>query len=271
MKIKGGADIDSQQMKAVNNFSKYYKTITNSELLSILDNPGGYQPAAVEAAKNEFLARQLSDAEIKEAKEILRSRHAQKEKQKERVKNIENKIKATGSNLIETLNPIQSGIPSTEKKIRFIVVVFGGLFLYQLLKNLDLHIAIVKDIPGYPFTSMLHVLPLIMLPVALLLFWKRMSIGWTLFTVWVTFTTVVILWSLIQSFLWRPSGIAAFDNVFAAPSTLTFIIQLLFYSGTLYLVCKQDMRNVFQIAENKMIATVLITGAVSFFAVYAIT
>lgn len=256
-------------MEGTNNFSKYYKTISNSELFSILDNPGEYQPAAIEAAQNEFLARQLSDAEIQEAKEILNAKYAQKQKEREKIKKIENTVKATGLNLIETLNPIQSEIPSTEKKIRVIIIVFGGLFLYQLLSDFNLHIAVVKDIPQFPFTSIVYLLPLIILPIALFLLWKRMSIGWTLFTIFLTFSITLILWSLIQSFLWRPSGIAAFDNFLAPPSTLTLIIQLLFHSGILYLVCKADMRNVFSISENNMIGTIVITGVISFFAPYA--
>ena len=38
-------------MSSSNQFSAYYKTITATELLAILDNPGDYQPAAIEAAK----------------------------------------------------------------------------------------------------------------------------------------------------------------------------------------------------------------------------
>ena len=56
-------------MTTSNDFSEYYKTISNSELLTILDNPGDYQTLAVEAAKQEFSYRQLSDEEIQPAKE----------------------------------------------------------------------------------------------------------------------------------------------------------------------------------------------------------
>ena len=55
----------------IENFSDYYKTISNGDLLIILENPGGYQPLAVEPAKSELKNQQLSDFQIQEAKETL--------------------------------------------------------------------------------------------------------------------------------------------------------------------------------------------------------
>ena len=58
-------------MSSSNQFSAYYKTITATELLAILDNPGDYQPAAIEAAKAELESRQLSETAIQEARQPL--------------------------------------------------------------------------------------------------------------------------------------------------------------------------------------------------------
>jgi CRISPR/Cas system-associated protein Csx1 len=85
-------------------FSESYKLISNTELLNILDHPGDYQPLAVEAAKNELLKRQLSETEIKEAREPIIAKQIQKEKQREKTKEIENKLKTAGYTLIDTLN-----------------------------------------------------------------------------------------------------------------------------------------------------------------------
>ena len=64
-----------------NNFSEYYKTISNAELLSILDKPAGYQDVALEAAKKELLNRKLSVEEIKEARQVQFEKQIQKIKQ----------------------------------------------------------------------------------------------------------------------------------------------------------------------------------------------
>jgi len=55
----------------IENFSDYYKTIGNEDLLSSLGSPSGCQPLAVEAAKSELKNQQLSDFQIQEAKEML--------------------------------------------------------------------------------------------------------------------------------------------------------------------------------------------------------
>lgn len=60
------------------NFSEYYKTITNSELLDILEHPENYQLAAIEAAKKEFENRQLSEEEIEKAKQLLLEKNCKK-------------------------------------------------------------------------------------------------------------------------------------------------------------------------------------------------
>lgn len=255
-------------MTTSNDFGKYYKTISNTELLSILENPGDYQAPAVEAAKKEFSDRQLSDKEIKEAKEPLVVRQQEKEKQVEKMKAIEEKVKSTGYKIIETLNPIQTGIPSAEKTIRFIIIVFGGLFLYEFLKDFRTHLAYIKDIPRFPEESILYLFPYLLLPVSLIAFWKRKRIGWVLLTIFVVFSAVAVLWLLIQSFLWKPSGNSFFDSLLSKPPVFTTIIQLIFFTGTLYALCKQSVREIFLISENKMIATISITGVLTFFIVY---
>lgn len=258
-------------MATSNNFSDYYKTIKDTELLSILDNPGDYQPLAVEAAKEEFANRQLSNTEIQEARQPFVAKQAQKEKELEKAKAVENKIKAAGQTFIDTINPIQSDIPPTEKIIRFIVIVFGGIFLYQFFKDFRTHLAYLKDIPRFPLESSLYLLPLILLPVATFTFWKRKTLGWTLLTIFLIYSIVGATWLLFQSFNWKPSGFAGLDNLFPRPSPITYILQLLFLVGTLYVLCKTQIREVFSVDKQRMVATISITGVVTFFLMFAIS
>ena len=258
-------------MTTSNDFIEYYKAISDTELLNILDNPQDYQALAVEAAKKEFVNRQLTDTEIQEARQPLLAKQIQKEKEREKVKEVENKIKSAGDTFIDTINPIQSGIPSTEKTIRLIVIIFGGLFLYSFIKDFRTHLAYVKDISSFPFESIIYLLPLILLPVATIAFWKRKSFGWTLLTIFLTFSAVGAMWLLFQSFSWKPSGLAGLDNLFPRPSPTTYIIQLLFLIGTMYVLCKTSIREVFSIDKQKMAATIGITGFVTFVLMFAIS
>jgi hypothetical protein len=250
-------------------FSEYYKTISNPELVHILENPSDFQVAAVEAAKKEFSDRQLSDDEITEAKQVIAGRKAMQIKQKEKLKDIEVKVKSAGNSLIETLNPIETGIPSIEKTIRIIIVVFACLFLYDLIANFRTHLAYARDISRFPFESAIYILPVVLLPIAIITFWRKKSIGWFLLTLYVTFFVVTIAWALIPSFFSKPSENFLFDQLVAPPSILTLIIQFVFFGGTLYMLCKKNMREIYSISESKMAASIGIAIGLFFFTIYA--
>ena len=252
-------------MATSNNFSEYYKTISNTELLSILDNPDDYQPSAVAAAKEEFAYRQLSDTQIQEARQPLIAKKVQLEKEREKIKLVETKIKAAGHIFFDTINPIQSGIPSTEKTIRLIVIVLGGIFLFTFIKDFQTHLVYVKDFRRFPFESSLYLLPQLLLGVAVFTFWKRKTSGWTLLTIFLTFSAVVALVLLIKALNWKPSGYATLDQLFPKPSPIPHIIQLLFLSGTLYVMCKPAIREVFSVKKQTMVFTIGITVFVTFF------
>lgn len=258
-------------MKTSNNFIEYYKTISDTELLSILDNPQDYQELAVEAAKQEFSNRQLSDTAIQEARQPLLAKQMQNEKEREKVKAVESKIKSAGHTFIDTINPIQPGIPSTEKTIRLIVIIFGGIFLYQFISGFRENLAYIKDIPGFPFESIAILLPQILLPAATIAFWKRKTLGWTLLTIFLTFSAVGALWLFFQSFNRNPSGFAGLDNLIPRLSPTTYIIQLLFSGVTIYVLCKPNIREVYSVDKQKMATTIGITGLVTFFLLMAIS
>ncbi len=243
-------------MAMSNNFSDRYKTYSNIELISILDNQEDYQPLAIEAAKDELNKRQLSETEIREASQLITAKKLQQEKEREKIKAVETKIKAAGNSVIDTLNPVQSGISSTEKTIRFIVIVYGLIFLYQLISDFRAHLAIANNFSLLPVASIAHLLPLILLPVALFTFWNRKTIGWILLTIFVTYATVGEIWWLLEIINWESTYLAYLSP---RPSPLTSIFQLFFFLGTLYAMCKASTRQVFAVDKLKAVATIAIT------------
>jgi hypothetical protein len=252
-------------MPASNHFSDYYKTITTTELLAILDNPRDYQPAAIEAAKAELESRQLSEKALQEARQPLVEKEQLKEAEREKIKVVEEKIKAAGTGFFEAINPIQQGIPSTERMIRQITIVFGVIFLYQLISDFGEHLAYIKDFSSYPLVTILYLFSLVLLPVALLFFWKRKQLGWILLTIYLSFTMVTVLWFMFLTFTRKDSAHVVLDSFYQAPPLTVFIIQLLFYLGSLYIMSRKNIREVYSITDQKMAATISITALISFF------
>jgi hypothetical protein len=243
-----------------NNFIEYYKTISNAELLSILEKPADYQDAAIKAAKKEFSDRKLSVEEIKEARQELFEKQIQKIKQREKEKAVEDKIKKAGQALFDGINPFHSAISSTEKNIRIIIFAFGILFLYQSIIEFKIILLCIKGILGSPLENSFYLLPHLLLPIATFMFWKRKMIGWILLASFVVFSTVITIAMLIQSFLWKPSGFATLDNLFPRPSTTSYIIPLILFIWTLYILCKTNIREAFSVDSQKMYASIAISG-----------
>lgn len=250
-------------MTTSNDFSEYYKSISNTELLSILDNPQDYQPLAVEAAKAEFSNRQLSATAIQEARQPLIVQQIQKEKEREKIKAVETKIKAAGHSFFDTINPIQTGIPSTEKTLRFIVIVFGSIFLYQFIGEFGANMVYIKEIPRFPFASISILFPKVLLLVATIAFWKRKKVGWTLLMVFITFSAVAASWLIHRALNWKPSGNDILDTISPRPALSNYISQLLFLVGTTYVLCKANIREVFSVDKEKMTLTIVLTGLLS--------
>ncbi|MDP4265796.1 MAG: hypothetical protein Q8941_24980 [Bacteroidota bacterium] len=252
-------------MATPNDFSEYYKTLSNAELLSILENSGDYQPAAIEAAKKEFSGRQISDKEISEAKQSLIASRLQKEKQTEKIRVIEDKVKKNVYTIFDSINPVQREAPTAEKIIRSVVIVFSLLFLFLVTQNFKVIPIYIKDISRSPFESVSILLPFVIIPVATILFWKRKAGGWILLIFFVIYSVIDILLSFILEFRLKSSGIPALDRFFPKPSLETYIFPFLFWVAVLYTLCKASIREAFKIDKQIMIITIVTSAIITIF------
>jgi hypothetical protein len=228
-------------------------------LISILENEGAYQPMAVDAAKKEFQERALSIEDIRAAKEMLIAAGNEKKNKKARIKTFENKIRSTGHTVLDTLNPIQSGAPSTKKSIRLILLVLSGMFLFQLVKNFQFYTEYIKDIAKFPLESISQLLPQIILPISLFAFWKRKRSGWILLTGLVTFFAAEKVLSLTVLLSQPSPDLNDFVFIFPRPSPFTYLLPLVFLFGLMYLLYKKGMRNTYKISNQTMGLTICIT------------
>jgi hypothetical protein len=247
-----------------NDFSDYYKTISNAELLSILDNQEGYQPLAIEAAKKEFEKRQLTKQEISEARQPLITKQLEKEKQKNKIRVVENKVRSVRNTLADTLNPVQKDAPTTEKLIRTISIAFIALFLFKIISDFRMLSAMIKDIARFDSSSFLYFLPFVILPLASVTFWMRKTIGWMLSAFFIIYSTIEVIWVFFEDLSWKPTG-TSFDKLFPTTSPGVYIIQMLFLSGMLYIISKANIREVFKINRQRLLATLFMSGLVTVF------
>jgi hypothetical protein len=244
-------------------FNEKFKTYSNTELLRIIDNPDGYQPKAVETAKTIFSDRQLTEEEIKIAKDELEIERQEKLIKEQKKRAVEDKFKNIGKSILDNLNPIQNETPTTEKTIRIISLLFGGLFLFQLYREFGMISFMFTDSSiGWDFSIVLYFLPLVVVPTATVLFYKRKKIGWLLLTMFLTYSAVSAIGLFIFTVNMKPSGFEALDGLFPQTSPTTHIMTFLFFAGTIWVISREKIRTVYKITKQTMILTISITAVI---------
>jgi hypothetical protein len=248
---------------STNPFSQYYKTVSDSELLSILENTEDYQEAAVEAAREELQSRQLPPAQLESLKTQLLEKKEAAELARKKKEDVRQAIKDGSLSVLESLNPIHAELPSAEKILRYIIILWGIFTLISLITDYGLELDALKQFPFHPFLNSLILFPYIILPVSLFYLCKREPLGWTLFVIFLTFSFLSSLLNFGYALTWKPSGIKWMDDVFK-PSLFRPIRQLLMVGGTFYAMCRLQMKELFLIEDKKMWITVGTTAALCF-------
>jgi hypothetical protein len=251
-------------MTTTNRAIEYCKTISDSDLLMMLEFPDEYQPEAVEAARNEIIRRQLTAVEMDAAKEIVQAVKLERQLQQESADAKKARLHSNVQSLFETLNPIQTGTQTTEKTIRFIVLGFSLIFLYHFIVNFRLYWIELKDLLEFRFSAFMTICLEALLPTSIILFWKRKPAGWMLLMTYLTFSVIGEITLLIQAFAWHPWANPGMDRfLFQRPSLSRVFMELLFLIGVVYIISKGNIRDVFAIGKPKMGITIAISVVLS--------
>lgn len=240
-------------------FFEKYKSYSNTKLLRIIDNADDYQPAAVETAKKVLADRQLSDEEIASARNELAVEQQEKLKQEQKKQVVDEKFKT----VIENLNPLTTESLTTDKIIKAITVLYGGILLYQLYKEFDMLRFLFTDSTAvWDFSVVLYYLPLVLLLIGTLLFYKKNKRGWLLLTVYVSYAATSALGLLLYALTAEPLGIPGIDLMFPMPSVAVQFFSLLVYTASLWTLSKAAIREVYGISKQTLLLTIGITALI---------
>jgi len=252
-------------------FTELYKKLSNSALLRIIAESDKYNPTAVETAKTEIESRQLSVQELNQAKYKITEQEEKKKLEIEKRNQRDEKIKNHASTLFDTINPIQNGIQTPEKIIRLTALIFGGLAIYRLYQQFGMLRFMFTDSGAEWDLSMVeYFFPIIILPIAIILFWKRTKIGWILLSIFLTYSAITALGVFLMNLGRQPSGIPALESIFPTVSPIVYIFSLLFFGGFLFLICQIGVRNIYKITKQTMLSTIGLTTIVNLIFIYSI-
>jgi len=233
----------------MNQFSPRYKKLSNADLLKIIDTPADYQPEAIEAANDELIARQLTDDELFAAREENETLRQEALLKSAKTKAWENKAQDLAYTITDTLNPIQSEKPSAPKAILWISILMVLLTLYQLYSQFGLLKYMFTYGSGkWSFAMTMYFFrPLIVAPIAAVLFALREKYGWVLLSgyfIYLAVNTLVLLYLAFKHHT-RPGDAVA--GVLPAVSVDSMVGWAVFNAGCLYFMFKDDVREIYNI------------------------
>jgi hypothetical protein len=232
----------------MNEFTDRYQKMASHELLEIITNAKDYQYSAVETAQKEIDNRELTERELNRAYSIIGIKLKEQQKGVKNRKEKEERLKSRFFKFIDPIHPFKSCIPSFERTIRLIIIVFGIISIYQLISDIDSFLYIIGSIGEEDLSIFIFLIPYLLLPISVYLFWKRKKIGWVLLNLYFVFSLINLVVLMVWAFQYQSSDILGIETLLFPPtSPADYILPILFYVGTIWVMCKKDMRTHFSI------------------------
>lgn len=229
-------------------YARHFTNVPERVLLELVDDPADNDPVAVQAAQDELLKRDLSEAELA----ALRAERSVKEergrKRGEKVGQVKIKAQAVLSELGHTIMADPSPERNDARALRIMIIVIGIMLLAVSHRFFDLRWLVAGDLR---FSTVEYFLPLVILPITFVLLWKKNRTGWFI-------SAAVTAWTFAQALLsgylnWdlQPSGIDALDSLFPIPSEPMIIGGVLFSAALMVAFQARRSLLVFSITEKE--------------------
>ena len=242
-------------------FYEKFKSYSNTDLLRIIENPTDYQPQAVETAKVIFSERQLSEMELQIAQDEFEIEKQEKSKKEQQNLGVQNKVKNIGKSILDKINPIQKKTPTSSKAITTISILVGGLFLFQLYNEFGmLRFMFTDSYAKWDFSMALYFFPLLVVPIAAILFFMRKKTGWFILVIFLVYSAVSTIGLFILTINRIPLGVSGLNNLFPQIIPLKYILSFIFFAGIIWAICRDNIRISYAISKQTMFLVVAITS-----------
>jgi hypothetical protein len=241
-------------------YTELYKKLSLSELLKIQAESHKYKPVAVETAIKEIERRNLSAEDILEAHLYIENKNNTKKVEAEKRKIKKEKLKKSAFTFLETISPIQNGIRTPEKIIRLITILFAIIAIYKIYNEFwFLRFMFTDGLSKWDLSTIAYMLELILLPITVILFWKRKRIGWILLALLLTSSAMSAIELFFYNFNRKPSSFPGLNKLFPVVSPMVYVTAFIFHSASLWLICKKNVSSIFKVSEQTVFLSVSLT------------
>ena len=253
----------------MNDFTERYQNFSNIELMRIIKNSANYQPLAVETAEKILNSRNLTQEELRVLNTKADNEIEVKLTAELKRKEFENKMMATGDSILSAINPIRKDGSNVDTIIISISLLIGLISIYLIFSQFGLLLFMFGDsATRWDFSVILFIFPVILPPIAAILFFMRKSLGWLLICMLFTFSLIGNIRMLVFSLSVPMSYFSPINNLYPRSSAFTFMLTLLFYALLLWIICKREVREVFKISNRFMFKTLIVLTVISFTIMY---
>jgi hypothetical protein len=250
------------------NFNERFKTYTTIELLRVTDNPGDYQPEAVETARALIAERGLTEEEIAAARrELDAERQERLAREREKHRQSE-ELKNEGRRFLDAVNPIRKETPGPDKIINLVSIVLGGLYLIGLFRDMQLLKLIFYSLSEWDFSVLLYLVPLIWLPVAIVLFYRRKRAGWIMLAAYMVCGAVMAVVPVVMSGGITDGGGGLLPVTLPTMSGAVSLLSSLVLAATVWLISRKAIRSRYSVGKTAMVLTITITALLTLAGTY---
>ncbi|QHI39052.1 hypothetical protein IMCC3317_44530 [Kordia antarctica] len=250
-------------------FIERYKKLSDKELLAIIANASSYTSIALEAAKQELIARGISPDHLAEleTQNIIDTKEKEALLQKRKVER--ERSKTDFFTLFITVNPFLKQLASHERLIRimswiftvisiyviFVLVYFiktyGYLFTvnqYEIGEYFDYQFSRYGIGTSYLLLCLVYIISIIP---GTILFWKRKRLGWVLTTFYMV-SVAVGLFFLLLYYTTKPGYQfnRMVDEFMMSDLPMWYSLYIAFLVFCLYVLFKGKVKNVFKIKKG---------------------
>lgn len=235
-------------------YASLFATASDRRLIDTIDHPHESDPLAVEAAKREFLKRGLDEATVSG---LRAERTAIETKQAMRKAQADTLVQRVGSEAAEIAQTfIGEADPTKADKRHVRVLIIAMLVVLIAIAPRFLELQFIAEY-GLDWSMVEHFLPLILLPLTIVLLWKRRRAGWFLGAA----TTAYIFIGTAASGYWswgrEPSGLFALDGLIDFPTQSEIVARVLTTAGLTVAFHVHRSLAIYRITERERWITVL--------------
>lgn len=153
---------------------------------------------------------------------------------------------------MNTLNENQ--IKST-KLINYISTIFGCLTIYFLYKVLRTFILTSTESAELGIFIALDIIPVVVLPIAAILFWSRNRTGWILMALFSTYSILssILTLSMAPNILYLANSGLEYKNFLI--SAIMNLLLFLLYLATIIILCTANIREIYRINQKTIFIT----------------